>query len=86
MHRRTFLSAAGGAATGVAALGFLGERTALATVDRPTRLPQLAANTPFTLGVASGDPDHHSVVLWTRLAPEPLVPGGGLPAEQVPVD
>jgi phosphodiesterase/alkaline phosphatase D-like protein len=23
---------------------------------------------PFTLGVASGDPDHSSVVLWTRLA------------------
>jgi len=27
---------------------------------------------PFTLGVASGDPWHTSVVLWTRLAPEPL--------------
>src|SRR5688572_6763647 len=26
---------------------------------------------PFTLGVASGDPDHRSVVLWTRLAPDP---------------
>lgn len=31
----------------------------------------------FTVGVASGDPDAHSVVLWTRLAPEPL-DGGGL--------
>ncbi|MGW6565382.1 alkaline phosphatase D family protein [Streptomyces sp. NPDC054975] len=27
---------------------------------------------PFTLGVASGDPQPDSVVLWTRLAPEPL--------------
>lgn len=27
---------------------------------------------PFTLGVASGDPQPNSVVLWTRLAPEPL--------------
>ena len=26
----------------------------------------------FTLGVASGEPDQHSVVLWTRLAPTPL--------------
>lgn len=40
---------------------------------------------PFTLGVASGDPAARSVVLWTRLAPEPLAPGGGMPAEIVPV-
>src|SRR5262245_37496735 len=32
---------------------------------------------PFTLGVASGDPDDTSVILWTRLAPDPLQ-GGGL--------
>ena len=34
-----------------------------------------ASNT-FTLGVASGDPAHDGVVLWTRLAPEPLQGGG----------
>ncbi len=33
---------------------------------------------PFTLGVASGDPDEQSVVLWTRLAPEPLSADGGM--------
>src|SRR5262245_58955291 len=33
---------------------------------------------PFTLGVASGDPLPGGVVLWTRLAPEPLA-GGGMP-------
>lgn len=33
---------------------------------------------PFTLGVASGDPDSEGMVLWTRLAPLPLQPGGGL--------
>lgn len=33
---------------------------------------------PFSLGVASGDPSPTGVVLWTRLAPEPLN-GGGLP-------
>lgn len=31
---------------------------------------------PFTLGVASGDPWPDGVVLWTRLAPEPLGDGG----------
>jgi phosphodiesterase/alkaline phosphatase D-like protein len=31
---------------------------------------------PFTLGVASGDPLPDGVVLWTRLAPEPLAPDG----------
>lgn len=39
---------------------------------------------PFTLGVASGDPDTESVVLWTRLAPQPLA-GGGMPPGDVPV-
>ncbi len=33
---------------------------------------------PFSLGVASGDPLPDSVVLWTRLAPDPLN-GGGMP-------
>ncbi|MFE0046219.1 alkaline phosphatase D family protein [Streptomyces albireticuli] len=41
---------------------------------------------PFTLGVASGDPLPDGVVLWTRLAPRPWEPGGGLPpAGAVPV-
>jgi alkaline phosphatase D len=34
---------------------------------------------PFTLGVASGCPRPDGVVIWTRLAPEPLN-GGGMPA------
>jgi alkaline phosphatase D len=37
------------------------------------------ANYPFTLGVASGEPTQTAVVLWTRLAPKPLQPGGGMP-------
>ncbi len=42
---------------------------------------------PFTLGVASGDPLPDGVVLWTRLAPEPLAEGGlgGMPDRPVPV-
>jgi alkaline phosphatase D len=38
---------------------------------------------PFKLGVASGDPTPTGVVLWTRLAPDPME-GGGMPP--VPVD
>jgi alkaline phosphatase D len=39
---------------------------------------------PYSLGVASGYPDEHGVVLWTRLAPEPLA-GGGMPPAAVEV-
>lgn len=42
-------------------------------------------NFPFSLGVASGYPEPNGVVLWTRLAPEFLAPGGGMPAEAVAV-
>ncbi len=44
----------------------------------------LFRNYPFTMGVASGDPWPDSVVLWTRLAPEPL-DGGGMPMANVEV-
>jgi alkaline phosphatase D len=37
--------------------------------------------TPFTLGVASGDPTADGVVLWTRLAPDPLGDGGMPPVD-----
>jgi alkaline phosphatase D len=40
---------------------------------------------PFTLGVASGDPLPDSVLLWTRLAPAPFEPDGGLPQQYVVV-
>lgn len=33
---------------------------------------------PFTLGVASGDPSPDGFVIWTRLAPDPLQPDGGM--------
>jgi alkaline phosphatase D len=42
------------------------------------------ARDPFTLGVASGDPLPDGVVLWTRLAPDPLS-GGGMPMAAVEV-
>ena len=43
------------------------------------------AGYPFRLGVASGDPTPSGVSLWTRLAPEPLVEGGGMPPTDIGV-
>ena len=40
------------------------------------RRPRFTSN-PFALGVASGFPVQDSVVIWTRLAPDPLAPSGG---------
>ncbi len=46
-------------------------------VWRVTSRPRLADD-PFTLGVASGDPTATGGVLWTRLAPRPFEPDGGM--------
>ncbi|SNC64932.1 alkaline phosphatase D [Kytococcus aerolatus] len=54
-------------ATGAATLG----ATALATGHATA-----ADAYPFTLGVASGDPTPDGVVLWTRLATDPVAPDG----------
>lgn len=43
------------------------------------------ADYPFTLGVASGDPAPDGFVIWTRLAPQPLEPHGGMPMARVVV-
>jgi alkaline phosphatase D len=43
-----------------------------------------ATISPFTLGIASGDPSPQGMVLWTRLAPDPLN-GGGMSPEPVAV-
>ena len=78
--RRGFLRTLGGAAT----LG----ATGIALSDRAEAASQAQEqfeSDPFTLGVASGDPLPDSVVLWTRLAPEPLEPSGGMPDESIPV-
>lgn len=59
--------------------------TGLASLVATAR-PPLAD--PFTLGVASGDPTPDGVVLWTRLAADPLAADGlgGLTADEVVVD
>jgi alkaline phosphatase D len=73
--RRTFLGASGLA---LAAAGW-SAAPALAA-------PRFPGN-PFTLGIASGDPAPDGMVLWTRLAPDPLAEDGhgGMPGHQVPV-
>lgn len=54
------------------------------TPDSPPPPAPTLPNDPFTLGVASGEPLPDGVLLWTRLAPEPLN-GGGMPDRDVPV-
>jgi alkaline phosphatase D len=72
LTRRTFLRG-----SALAAL-------ALASGITPRGAAGLApAAIPFPLGVASGDPTHDSVVLWTRLAVDPLNGGGMAP---IPVE
>jgi alkaline phosphatase D len=66
----------------LAALGGLAAGAVLA--PRLRAQPAFSAD-PFTLGVASGYPEPTGVALWTRLAPQPLAPGGGMPPEVVPV-
>jgi len=46
--------------------------------------PRFDSN-PFTLGVASGDPWADGFVIWTKLAPKPLEPGGGIGERSVEV-
>lgn len=62
-----------------------GAASAFAALPAPLRAatPSKATRDPFSLGVASGSPVADGVVLWTRLAPEPLFPGGGM--DPVPV-
>lgn len=74
--RRLFLSWA----AALPALPILGSRAE----GRVLRRPVFAAD-PFSCGVASGDPSPRGVVLWTRLAPEPFEPSGGMDPDLVEV-
>lgn len=40
---------------------------------------------PFRLGIASGDPYGEGLTLWTRLAPRPLDPDGGMTGDRIAV-
>lgn len=92
LSRRAFLLGAGGAA--LAACTSREGPTDRVTAPTTTTAPGPAAldaptvaglkSDPFTLGVAAGDPRPHGVVLWTRLAPDPLA-GGGMADEDASV-
>ena len=78
ISRGAFLALGGTAAAGfVLGGGAAWSRTRVLTA--PT-----FSDYPFTLGVASGEPRPDRVVLWTRLAPDPLN-GGGMPPNDVEV-
>ena len=72
ISRRSFLASS--ATLGIALV---------ASAQRGWTQPRFARN-PFTLGVASGYPSPDGVVLWTRLAPDPLA-GGGVPRQALEV-
>ena len=74
-RRTVLIGAAGATALTVATPGFAFAAAA-----------QLAY--PFTLGIASGDPFPDGMVLWTRLATDPLAEDGmgGMPARPVEVE
>ncbi|MDA7917582.1 alkaline phosphatase D family protein, partial [bacterium] len=74
LSRRLFLSYA----ASLSAIPLLGQ-----TAGTPKKV-NFSAD-PFSMGVASGDPDHESVILWTRLGPKPLETGGGMPDQPVEV-
>ena len=79
--RRRFLTVTAAAAM----LAFTTNRPAHgATAARELPAARITDN-PFTLGVASGDPLSYSVLLWTRLAPQPFAEDGGLGQERVAV-
>lgn len=76
---------------GVSRRLFLAYAATLATVpwwaeaSRAAESSPSFSSDPFQLGVASGDPDHTGMVLWTRLAPTPLDPDGGMKPAAVEV-
>lgn len=91
LNRRTFLL--GTSATGAAAgLAFTRNVVAQGTPGAsPAASPGAAPvgagipTDPFTLGVASGEPEPDGVVLWTRIAPAPFEENGGVAAPSVEV-
>lgn len=88
MTRRGFLVGSGAALLAVAcSSGDGGESAGGATTTSTVRHTARLGGDPFGLGVASGDPAADSVVLWTRLAPEPLALDslGGMPQDLVDV-
>lgn len=84
MHRRELIAGLGRSAAAIALGALFASRAGSdSQPQRADRIPP--GDQPFTLGVASGMPTPSSVVLWTRLAPRPREPLGGLPDAPVEV-
>lgn len=90
MHRRRFLGLMAGGA-GLLVLGACsddgdGSRDAAPSSAEPPGAQGIDVD-PFTLGVASGDPIPTSVILWTRLATDPMAADGtgGMAADDIEV-
>ncbi len=75
ISRRLFLAYS----ASLSAIPLLGRQSA-----SKTHKPNLATD-PFGVGIATGDPTPDGVVLWTRLAPQPLQPNGGMDSQPVEV-
>ncbi|MGC3001983.1 alkaline phosphatase D family protein [Streptomyces sp. G35A] len=82
LARRRFLTVTAAAA----ALAFTTNLPARGAFAAPRLPASRITEDPFTLGVASGDPLPDSVLIWTRLAPAPFEPDGGLGQQQVDVE
>lgn len=76
IDRRTFIKLSGASA---AALIF-GARPVTEKATAQSR----SSDYPISLGISTGDPLPDGVVLWTRLAPDPLN-GGGMSNKKIPV-
>ncbi|TDC56694.1 alkaline phosphatase [Jiangella ureilytica] len=83
LTRRRILQLGGATAAALAGTAATG-RIAWAS---PTPASAKLSDGVFTLGVASGDPLHDRVVIWTRLAADPVAldGAGGMPARPVAV-
>jgi alkaline phosphatase D len=66
-------------------IGGLGALAAMPLLSREALAQPVFRTYPFQLGVAAGDPQPDGFVIWTRLAPEPLELGHGMPAAPVEV-
>ena len=81
--RRTFL---GGLAASGAVVACSGDDSA-GSIPSTSSIPPVEFDThPFTLGVASGDPTCSGVILWNRLAVDPLASGGAMPTQDVEIE
>ncbi len=83
LTRRRFLGTAGAMGTGLVVGPVVGGQGTARAARHSGAGRSLPANL-FTLGVASGEPTSDGVVLWTRLAPDPIN-GGGMPVRCVAV-